>query len=172
MIPADRPGPGPRRPGPGMATSRPMMSVAPSKRPMWPLALLFVLAGCGGPSAPEDQGGGAVLVEERPAAMAVPGRLELRDLTFKRSSDPDPAAEPYVPGFSYGGWFDATGDVVGAVGAAPRGRSLTKERLELRNRAFYRFDDARPKSTPYIEGWRDDDTGGFFPLGRIVWRGP
>ncbi len=75
--------------GPSPSGSRhgniePMMSVAPSKRPIWPLAFLFALAGCGGPSAPEDQGGGAVLVEERPAAMAVPGRLELRDLTFTK----------------------------------------------------------------------------------------
>jgi hypothetical protein len=129
-------------------------------------------AACGGPSAPEDQGGGAVLTEERPAAMAAPGRLELRDLAFKRASDVDAPVEPYVPGLMYGGWFDATGEIVGPVGTAPRGRALTKGRLELRNRAFFRFDDARPKSPPYVEGWRDDDTGGFFPLGPVVWRLP
>lgn len=134
------------------------------------LAAAFCLGACGTPDAPEEQGGGAVLLVERKDAMPVLGRLELKDLSVRRASDGETPVEPYVPGAWVGGWFDATGDVVGPKGSAPRGRTLTKGWLELRNRAFYRADEKRTKTAPWIEGWRDDDTGGFFPLSGVVWK--
>jgi hypothetical protein len=133
------------------------------------LAAAFA-ASCGGPSAPMEQSGGAVLIEERRADMAVRGSLELRTLAIKTAADATPPSEPYVEGYWVGGVFDATGDVVGPKGSAPRGRTLTRGRLELRTRSFFRADDSRPKTPPWIEGWRDDDTGGFHPLGGVLWR--
>lgn len=130
------------------------------------------LAACGGPSAPVDQGGGAVLVDERPAAMRAPGWLSLTDLGVHRASESKPPVEPYVPGAWYGLFFDPTGGVVGPKGSVPSGRNTTRGRLELRNRAFFRSDDRRTPTPPYLEGWRDDDTGGFYPQGDVVWSTP
>ncbi|HYC77496.1 MAG TPA: hypothetical protein VEI02_07700 [Planctomycetota bacterium] len=130
--------------------------------------LLALGVSCGGPSAPDEQGGGAVLVDEHPAAMRTPGRLELGDLSARyawESAKPEP---PYVEGVWIGGWFDPTGDVVGATPTAPQGRKTTRGRLELRTRAFFRQDEARLATGPCVDGWRDDDTGGFYPATGLI----
>jgi hypothetical protein len=132
-------------------------------------ALAVSAVSCGGPSAPVDQGGGAVMIDEHPAAMRVPGYLVFTDLSLHRRSESKAPPEPYVAGAWYGAFFDATGGVTGPKGSVPSGRSTTRGRLELRNRAFFRADDQRPRNVPYVEGWRDDDTGGFYPLGDVVW---
>ena len=112
-----------------------------------------------------------MLTCERPAAMRTPGWLELRDLSFHADADAGktPPSEPYVRGEWIGGFFDATGEVVGQVGDPPKGRSLTRGYLELRTRAFFRTDAQRSRVPPWIEGARDDDSGGFFPGAAISW---
>jgi hypothetical protein len=104
--------------------------------------------------------------------MRAPGWLELRDLSAHTDAEKGPPSEPYVRGAWIGGYFDATGDVVGAVGDPPKGRSVTRGYLELRTRAFYRNDDKRSRIPPWIEGSRDDDSGGFFPATSISWTNP
>jgi hypothetical protein len=135
-------------------------------------ALGFVLLACSTPRAPGNQGGGALLTREHPAAMRAPGWLELRDLSVHTDSEKGPPSEPYVRGAWVGGFFDAAGDVVGKVGDPPRGRSVTRGYVELRTRAFYRNDAERTRTPPWVEGSRDDDSGSFFPAGKVAWSGP
>jgi hypothetical protein len=137
------------------------------------LAVLPVIGlACSAPRAPTNQGGGALLTREHHASVRAPGWLELRDLTVHTDAEKGPPSEPYVRGSWIGGFFDATGEIVGKVGDPPRGRSLTRGYLELRTRAFYRNDDSRAKIPPFVEGSRDDDSGSFFPAGQIVWSAP
>jgi hypothetical protein len=137
-------------------------------------AVIFMLvpAACSSPRAPCTQGGGALLTCEHPSAVRSPGWLELRDLTAHTDADKGPPSEPWVRGVWVGGFFDATGEVVGKIGDPPRGRSLTRGYLELRTRAFYRNDEKRGRIPPWIEGARDDDSGSFFPAAQVVWSGP
>lgn len=136
---------------------------------MRPFVLLaFTLFACSGPSAPVEQGGGAVLITPQPAAMRVSGWLEFRDLTFHPVSEKGPPHEPFIRGEAIGGFFDPTSEITGPVGDPPKGRNLTKGWLELRTRAFFRSDDPRQKTPPFVEGSRDDDTGGFFPASPLV----
>jgi hypothetical protein len=139
------------------------------------LAGLVLSSCCGtGSRAPCDKSCVASLTCERPAAMRTPGWLELRDLTFHADADSAkaPPTEPYVRGEWIGGFFDAKGEVVGQVGDPPKGRSLTRGYLELRTRSFYRNDAQRSRVAPWIEGARDDDSGGFFPGASISWSSP
>ena len=128
----------------------------------------IVLSSCCCTKAPCDQGGGAVLTCQ-PAAMRVPGWLELRDLSFHSDAEKGPPNEPWVRGHWVGYFFDASGEIVGQVGDPPKGRSLTRGYLELRTRTFYRQDAERARMPPMVEGSRDDDSGGFFPAAPISW---
>jgi hypothetical protein len=110
--------------------------------------------------------------QERPASVRASGWLDLRDLSAHTDAEKAPPREPYVRGEWVGGWFDARGDVVGTVGDPPKGRSVTRGYLELRTRAFYRASETRTRIPPWIEGSRDDDSGGFFPASQISWSGP
>jgi hypothetical protein len=135
------------------------------------LVATFLVSCCCNSRVPCNQGGGALLTCERPAAMRTPGWLELRDLSFHADADAGkaPPSEPYVRGEWIGGYFDATGEVIGPVGDPPRGRSVTRGYLELRARAFYRNDAQRTRIPPFVEGARDDDSGVFFPASAISW---
>jgi hypothetical protein len=136
------------------------------------LVSALLLTACSGPRAPTMQGGGAIVTHDRPCAVRAPGWLELRDLSVHTDAEKDPPREPYVRGVWVGGFFDATGDVAGPVGDPPKGRSLTRGYLELRTRAFYRATDERKRTPPWIEGSRDDDSGGFFPASSVSWSSP
>jgi hypothetical protein len=132
----------------------------------------ILLSSCCCNRAESCQGGGATLTCERPAAMRTQGWLELRDLSFHSNAEKAPPNEPWVRGEWVGLFFDATGEIVGAVGDPPKGRSLTRGYLELRTRTFYRQDAQRTRMPPWIEGARDDDSGGFFPAAPISWSAP
>jgi hypothetical protein len=134
--------------------------------------MLLLLVACTTNRMATTQGGAASVASERPAAMRAPGWLDLRDLSAHTDAEKDPPREPYVRGVWIGAWFDATSDVVGAVGEPPKGRSLTRGYLELRSRAFYRATDERTRGAPWVEGARDDDSGVFFPSGALVWSSP
>lgn len=137
-----------------------------------PISLLLLLAACGGPSAPEDQGGGAVLVERLPASQRTPGWIEFKDLSAHVATEDRKPVEPYVAGDWIGGRFDVRGALVGKPGGIPRGRNVTRGWLDLRSRAFHPSSSTAPRTTPFIEGFRDDDTGGFYPSADISWTAP
>lgn len=130
------------------------------------------IAACGGPSAPEEQGGGAVIADRSPESQRTPGWLEFKDLSAHVATEDRKPIEPYVKGEWIGGRFDVRGSLVGKPGGAPRGRNVTRGWLELRNRAFHPFNSTAPKIAPFIEGFRDDDTGGFYPSADISWTAP
>lgn len=134
--------------------------------------LLLSIAACGGPSAPEDQGGGAVIVDRHPASQRSAGWLEFKDLSGHMATEERKPIEPYVLGEWVGGHFDATGEIIGNVGSPPRGRNVSRGWLDLRTRAFYPTSSSRPRTTPFIDGFRDDDTGGFYPLSNVSWKAP
>lgn len=134
--------------------------------------LLLVAISCSETRAPCDQGGGAVLTREKCASVRAPGWLDLRDLSVHMDAEKDPPREPYVRGEWIGNWFDARGEIVGVVGDPPKGRSLTRGWLELRSRAFFRASETRTRIPPWIEGMRDDDSGGFFPASQVSWSNP
>jgi hypothetical protein len=139
----------------------------------FPLAAgLVAVIACSSQRLPSDQGGVASVAREQPAAMRAPGWLDLRDLSAHTDAEKIPPREPYVRGSWIGGWFDATSDVIGELGEPPKGRSLTRGYLELRSRTFYRSGDERTRIAPWIEGSRDDESGGFFPASSVVWSGP
>ena len=140
-------------------------------RVAWVIPLL-VLAACSGASAPEEQGGGAVLVQAQPAAMRAPGWLEFKDLSVHTDAEKGPPREPYIRGAWIGTNFDATAEISGPIGDPPKGRNVSKGWLELRTRSFFRADDPRPRTPPYVPGFHDDDTGGFFPGSAVVWSVP
>ena len=114
------------------------------------------------------QGGGAIVTCEA-CRDAVPGWLELRDLTLphgRREGTPVGAVRPRRTGSGTGSTRRPRSS--GKVGDPPKGRSLTRGYLELRTRAFYRTDTSARASRRWIEGSRDDDSGGFFPAASVV----
>ena len=56
---------------------------------------------------------------------------------------------------------------MGVVESAPVGRVLTLGYLELRTRAFVKKDSASAPEVPYVEGWQDTETGGFYPTSQV-----
>src|SRR5262245_39607 len=136
------------------------------------VAVMLALTSCCETRCPTDQGGGAIITCARPYAMRSPGWLELRDLTSHTDAEKEAPREPFVRGVWIGGFFDATGEITGTVGDPPKGRSLTRGYLELRTRSFYRPDDKRTRMPPWIEGSRDDESGGSFPASSIAWSNP
>jgi len=131
------------------------------------LVVVLLLSGCGGPSAPVDQGGGAVMEEPHPDAMRAMGWLEFADLSLHVQADGRSPSGPHVRGWVLGGTFAPSGDVVGGGGPRPRGRILTPGFLELRTRAFVRRDGDRPPQAPYVDGLQDAETGGFHPTSPV-----
>ena len=146
--------------------------VAPPRCAVLLVFIAFAVAACGEPSIPENQGGGAIVTDAKPWALRVPGWLELRDLTLHTDAEIGPPNEPYVRGSWIGSMFDATGGVVGTTGPAPKGRKLTRGWLDLRTRAFFRTDDPHRRAVPSLDGWRDEDTGGFHAAADVVWSPP
>ncbi|MAE94966.1 MAG: hypothetical protein CL910_09930 [Deltaproteobacteria bacterium] len=131
------------------------------------LLLLLLLGACSGTRAPTDQGGGAVLTEEHPDAMRTPGWLEFGDLSLRTAAAGKDPRGAHVHGWLLGGVFEPLGDIIGGEGRPPRGRILNPGFLELRTRAFVKkADDANP-TPPYVEGWQDTETGGFYPSGSV-----
>lgn len=128
---------------------------------MW--CLLLLQTGCGGPTAPESHGGGAVLTEPRPDLMRTSGWLQFADLSLHTVADAKPPKEPFVRGSILGGRFFPTGPVEGVVREAPPKRVLTKGSLHLETRAFKALDSEGPIRTPFVFGWKDTESGAFFP---------
>jgi hypothetical protein len=132
--------------------------------PVFAVALgAVVISGCSGPTPPDYQGGGAVLSEEKPGAMRSPGWLQFSDLTLHLSVEPDPPKAPYVRGWIVGGLFLPDGEVQGVLAEPPPRRVLTRGWLHLVWRSFTPESHERPRRPPYVEGWHDEETGGFFP---------
>ncbi len=131
------------------------------------LLVLLPLLGCGTASPPDEQGGGAMLVETHPLSMRTPGWLEFLDLSLHPASQAAAPREPYVRGWIIGGLFVPEGEVVGVLSDAPTRRVLTRGWLDVRTRGFIPDTADRPRTPPWIDGWQDKDTGGFFPGSQV-----
>lgn len=134
------------------------------------LLLLCLAAACTGPSAPEDQGGGAVLIEPHHEAMWASGWLEFADLSLHTDAEDLEPVEPYVRGRILGGYFSPTGTIIGSK-ERPRGRRarfLIEGWLDLRTREFFLASEDEPLRPPYVRGLKDRDSGGFHPTSDIV----
>lgn len=129
------------------------------------------LGACSGPSAPDEQGGGAVLTETHPEAMRARGWLEFADLSLRLESDGKDPVGMHVRGWVVGGLFFPDGDVEGRKTERPRGRIFTAGFLELRTRGFVKKDAARRPRPPFVEGFQDVETGAFFPTSSVRYGG-
>jgi len=133
------------------------------------VALLSLFAtGCGGnpPSmGPEHEieGGGE-------SVMSTAGWLEFTDLSLHTNIEATDPLEPYVRGRILGGMFYPTGAIVGpkVEPSGRRARFLLRGWLDLRTRAFYLENSEREKTTPYVDGAKDRESGGFHPTADIV----
>jgi hypothetical protein len=131
------------------------------------LALAVLQISCSGPSVPSDQGGGANLRETRPEAMRSPGWLDLRTLGAHTDAEVKTPSEPYIRGVWVGGLFYPEGEVVGAQTEPPAKRIVVKGWLAVTTRAFYPESLARKPRAPRIAGWRDKETGNFYPASTL-----
>lgn len=128
----------------------------------------LLAAGCAGPSAPTDQGGGAVLTTPKPEAMRTRGWLQFPELTLHSDAESEPPKDPYIRGVIVGGRFYPHGELVGPVTEAPPKRILARGWLELETRAFTPEAAEGTRRAPWVEGWRDTESGVFFPSGPLV----
>lgn len=137
------------------------------------LSICMLAGACGGPSELSEQGGGAVLTEEHPEAIRTPGWIQFGpDLSLHVASEADPPREPYVRGWIIGGLFLPDGEVVGILTEPPPKRILSRGRLHLETRAFTPEKSERLARAPYVDGWHDEETGGFFPSSGVHWEPP
>ena len=131
------------------------------------IALGVALVACGSPAPPTEQGGGAVLTEPKPKAMWAGGWLEFADLSLHRNDEDEAPTEPYVRGMILGGLFQPTGAVTGIMSEPPPRRIVNRGWLELRSRAFFPEGSRQDRVPPFVEGFQDTETGGFYPTGGI-----
>jgi hypothetical protein len=127
-----------------------------------------IAAGCAGPTAPTEQGGGAILTEPQPEAMRTDGYLDFIDLSLRPVASGLRPDGPHVQGWILGGLFTPVSDVRGGLAdEPPPGRIASRGFLELRTRAFVRPDSQSPPVPPYVEGFQDTETGGFYPSSSV-----
>jgi hypothetical protein len=144
-----------------------MRPVRNSIGPSLATVLCALLVACGTPAPPTEQGGGAVLTEPKPKAMWATGWLEFADLSLHGDDETEPPTEPYLRGRILGGLFQPTGGVSGIMSEPPPRRIVTRGWLELRSRAFFPENSKRERIPPFVEGYQDAETGGFYPTSDV-----